>query len=135
MEGGAPARLTPSEGRRFAFPVGGAFLALAGLTLWRGHAVVAIVLATVAALLVLAGVVLPGRLGPIYRGWMGLALVISKVTTPVFMGIVYFLVITPTGVLMRVFGRNPVVREESEGSFWVSRPSGPDRHSDLRRQF
>lgn len=127
--------MTPSEGRRFALPVGGAFAALAGLAWWRGHLAVATALAAVAGLLLLAGLLAPGHLGPIYRAWMGFALLLSKVTTPIFMAIVFFLVITPVGLLMRLVGRNPVVREESEGSFWISRPTGPDRHSDLRRQF
>lgn len=135
MERGIPARLTPSEGRRFALPVAGAFAALAGLAWWRGHLAVATAVAAVAGLLFLAGLLVPRHLGPVYRAWMGFALLLSKVTTPIFMGIVFFFVITPVGLAMRIFGRNPVVRKESAGSFWVSRPTGPDRHSDLRRQF
>ena len=130
-----PARLTPSEGRKFAFPVGAAFLLLAALLGWRGHVVPAGVLAAVGGILVLAGVVIPGRLGPVQRGWMAFALALSKVTTPVFMGITFFLVITPTGYLVRRFGRNPVTRVPHEGSFWVRRPEGAGRRSNLERQF
>lgn len=135
MERDVRARLTPAEGRGFALPVGGAFLALAGLAWWRGQGTVAVVLAAVAGLLLLAGLLVPGRLGPVHRAWMGFALLLSKVTTPIFLGIVFFFVITPLGLAMRIFGRNPVVRKESDGSFWVTRPGGPDRHSDFRRQF
>jgi hypothetical protein len=66
---------------------------------------------------------------------MGLALAISRVTTPVFMGIVYFVAITPTGLLMRLFGRNPLVRGTGTGSYFVDRSPGAGRHSDLKRQF
>jgi hypothetical protein len=130
-----PARLTPSEGRRFAFPVGVAFLLLAGLLGWRSHAVAAGVLAGVGGTLLVAGVLIPGHLGPVQRGWMAFALALSKVTTPVFMGITFFLVITPTGFLVRRFGRNPVTRTPHEGSFWVRRPEGAGRRSNLERQF
>ena len=40
---------------------------------------------------------------------MGLAHAISKVTTPIFMGVVYFVVITPIGFIRRrAFGSNPL---------------------------
>ena len=45
--------------------------------------------------LALAGLVVPRDLGPVERAWMGLAHPISKVTTPIFMGVMYFLVLTP----------------------------------------
>ena len=40
---------------------------------------------------------------------MALALAISKITTPVFMGIMFFLVITPAGLLARLVGHRPLV--------------------------
>jgi hypothetical protein len=133
MAKGIPARLTPREGRRFAFPVGGAFLLLAGVSLWRGHYWPPRVMGGVAALLLLAGVLVPGRLGPVYRGWMGLAHALSKVTTPIFLGVVYFLVITPIGWARRLFGGNPMRHAAKEGSYWVAPPSGG--RSDLTTQF
>lgn len=135
METRIPARLSPAEGRKFAFPVGTAFLVLGGIVWWRGHTPVAITFASLTTLLYLAGLFVPGKLGPIYRAWMGFALLLSKVTTPIFMGVTYFLVLTPTGLVMRLLGRNPVVRVASDGSFWVSRPEGSKRRSDLKRQF
>lgn len=134
MERGISARLTASEGRKFAFTVGAAFLVLAGIVWWRGHTGVSNVVGGVGAVLVLAGLVVPGRLGPVYRGWMRFALLLSKVTTPIFMGITYFLILTPTGILRRLLGRNPVVREARDGSYWVSRPEAA-RKSDIERQF
>ena len=79
------------------------------------------------------GATIPGRLGPIYRGWMQMALAISKVTTPIFMGLVYFVVLTPTGVFMKIFGRRPLRHSAESGGFWKSMDAA--RHSDLTRQF
>jgi hypothetical protein len=127
-----PARLTAAEGRRFGLTVGLAFLAFAALVAWRGHPNVATTLGGLGALLVVAGLVVPQRLGPVQRGWMAFALAISKVTTPIVMGVVYFLVVTPTGILRRTFGRNPL-RPRADGSVWFTR-SAEDR-GDLTRQF
>jgi hypothetical protein len=138
MEGGGgleariPARLTAAEGRKFAFTVGAAFLVLAAIVVWRGHVTVATVFATLGATLGLAGVIVPGKLGPVYRGWMKFGLALSKVTTPIFMGIVYFGVLGPTGLIRRAMGKNAVLRPRGE-TYWVGRDLA--RKSDLQRQF
>jgi len=72
-------------------------------------------------LLLAAGALVPARLGPVFRTWMGLAHAISKVTTPIFMGIVYFIVILPIGLGMRLLGRNPIRHSPIDGSYWVER--------------
>jgi len=126
------ARLTRSEGRRFGLVVGGAFLALTLLFVWRSHDTAAVIAAIPGTLLVLAGLLVPGHLGPAYRGWMALATAISRITTPIFMGLVFFLLMWPLGLARRLFGGNPLVHEDSDGSYWKSR-SGD--HGDLRRQF
>lgn len=124
---------TPSEGRRFAFPVGTAFLVLAGLLFWRQKLAAFQITSLLGVTLLLAGLLVPGRLGPVYRAWMRMALAISKVTTPIFMGAVYFLVLTPTGLVMRLVGRRPIQHRLEDGSFWRARVAGT--RGDLRRQF
>ena len=126
--------MTAGEGRKFAFTVGAAFVVLAGISYWRGHRIPVIVLAALGALLLFAGLVAPAKLGPVQRGWMGLAERISRVTTPIFMGLVYFVVLTPVGLIMRAVGRRPLEQKEVDGSYWVRRPEGR-RSSDLSRQF
>jgi hypothetical protein len=125
---------TRSDGRRFAFPVGSAFLLLAAVLLWRDRDVLAAVGLGLGASLYAAGLIAPGSLGPVYRAWMGLARIISKVTTPIFMGIVYFGVLTPTGLIKRAFGKNPIVHTARDDSYWI-KTEGQSSSGDLRRQF
>jgi hypothetical protein len=124
--------LTPAEGRRFALTVGGAFLVIAALLRWRQSDRVALVLGVVGGLLVLAAFAIPEKLGPVQRGWMGLALAISKVTTPIFLAVVYFGVIMPIGLIARVFGRNPIRNRPVDGSYWMARA---ERRGDMTNQF
>ena len=121
------------EGRKFGFSVGFAFLALGALAWWRGRTLTSDVFFCIGGLLVAAALVVPARLGPVERAWMRLALLISRVTTPILMGVVYYVVVTPTGLLMRVFGRSQLTSRRDRETLWVSR--GESRRSDLRRQF
>lgn len=129
------ARLTAREGRRFAFPVGIAFLVLAGILYWwRDHETAGAVVGGLGASLLAAGLVIPAHLGPAQRAWMALAHALSRVTTPIFMSVVYFVVLTPSGLLRRGIGRNPIRHLASDDSYWAERPDG-QRRSDLQRQF
>jgi hypothetical protein len=132
LEEGVPAGLTAGEGRKFAFPVGAASLVFGGIAWWRDHPVAATLLCAVGALLLAAGAMVPGRLGPVHRAWMKLAHAISRVTTPVFMGIVYFVVIFPVGLCMRLLGRNPIRHRPAGGSYWFDRSQ---RRGGMTDQF
>ncbi|HEY2805654.1 MAG TPA: SxtJ family membrane protein [Gemmatimonadales bacterium] len=134
MENRVPARLSPAEGRKFGLTVGIAFLLLGALAYWRHPLGLPWkIFGGLGALLVLAGLAIPGQLGPLNRAWMGLAKLLSKVTTPIFMGIVYYLVVTPIGLGMRLFGRQPMRHKEQAGGFWVAPTSGG--RSDMTHQF
>ena len=134
MAAGIPARLTAAQGRKFGLTVGIAFLVLAVLLhFWRHKEAAAAITGTCGVVLLAAALVIPTRLGPLERAWMGLAHAISKVTTPIFMGIVFYLVMTPIGLAMRLFGRRALVRREQDGGFWVAPASGG--RSDMERQF
>jgi hypothetical protein len=134
MARGISARLTRTEGRKFGRTVGGAFLVLGGLLWWRAHTEVALLAGVLGATLALGGLALPAHLGPIYRAWMVLALAISKVTTPLIMGLIYFFVLTPTGLVARLLGHRSLVRSRSAGSYWLSRPP-ESRRGDMDHQF
>lgn len=125
--------LTPAEGRRFGVTLGTAFATLGALIWWRGPAGFALGLAGAGLLLIVAGLLIPGRLGPVERVWMALAHAISKVTTPIVMSIVYFGVLLPTGLIRRTVGRNPLRHASSKDSAWIRRDDSP--RSDLERQF
>ena len=128
----SPARLTPREGRKFAVTLAAAFGVLGGIAWWRESPRATLVFGAVAGAFALGGLLVPGKLGPVYRAWMGFALALSKVTTPIFMGVVYFLVITPIAVVRRTLGGNPL-RAHAGATGWVDRQQAP--RGDLTRQF
>ena len=133
MATGIPARLTAAEGRKFGLLVGGAFLVIAFLLWRREQPAGAAVAGTVGGLLALGGLAAPTRLEPVYHAWMKLALLISKVTTPIFMSILFYLVLTPAGLIARLVGHRPLVNR-SAATYWRSRPAG-GRQGDMDHQF
>jgi saxitoxin biosynthesis operon SxtJ-like protein len=135
MAAGIPARLSAAGGRKFGLTVGTAFLAFGAIALWRGKQRTATVLFTLGGLLVVAALVAPTALGPVERAWMGLALAISKVTTPIFMGIVYFLVILPIGLVRRLTGNSPIVPPVRAASRWDSHVPAVADGERMERQF
>lgn len=128
-------RLTAAQGRRFGLTLGTAFAALGGLLWWRGRPTIAIIAWSLSVSLFLAALLVPRQLEVVERVWMGLARQISRVTTPVLMAVVYFLVITPIGIIVRLVRRNPLSPPESGGSYWVASASEADRRGTMERQF
>jgi hypothetical protein len=126
--------VTRGELRSFGYSVGAAFAVLALVAAVRGRLTVMSLFGVVALVLALGGYVAPARLGAPYRAWMAFALALSRVTTPLFLGVVYFAVFTPLGVVLRLLGRRPLRRIPRDSSAWVRRNDGA-RRSDLRRQF
>ena len=134
---------TASQGRRFGLTVGAAFLVFAGIAWWRGHPTTTMVLGSLGGVLALAGLVLPAQLGPVERAWMALAHAISKVTTPIVMGVMFkddagehrYVVFVPVGWLRRTVGGNPMTHAEHGQSFWRERAAGSRRSKSMRRQF
>ena len=73
------------------------------------------------AVLVVWGLAAPSTLRLVYRTWMRISLLIGSVTTPLILGIVYYLVILPAALIMRIIGADPMRRkfEKDAGSYKV----------------
>lgn len=128
-----PLPATAAELRSFGQVVGGAFGGLAAILWWREQQVAPVVLGIVAVVLVLSGMVAPATLRGVHRGWMSLSHRLNAITGPIFLGVIYFGILTPTGLIRRAFGWR-AFRRSPTGSAWVRRAPG-DRASALDRQF
>lgn len=98
--------------REFGLVTGAMLVALFGLLLpWlfgRGWPVWPWILA--APLFVLA-LVRPLWLRGVYRGWMRFGLLASRITTPLILGIAFFLIISPIALIRRLVGRDSLHRD------------------------
>lgn len=64
----------------------------------------------VGSVFVVWGILLPVTLRPVYKLWMIFGLLMSKITTPIILGILFYLVLTPVGIVMRCFKADPMAR-------------------------
>jgi hypothetical protein len=53
----------------------------------------------------------PDSLKPVYRWWMRFGLLLNRITTPIILGAVFFLMLAPMALAMRIFGRDPMARK------------------------
>ena len=77
----------------------------------------------------------PHSLAPLFRLWMRLGLAISRVTTPLILGVVFFVVITPFGAVMRMFGWDPLAREQDSDCESYRVTSEQPEPGDMERPF
>jgi hypothetical protein len=124
-----------ASGRRFGVTVGLAFIALALLVWWRGHPVATGVLGAAGGALVVGGLVVPGAMQRVERWWMAGARALSRVTTPLLLGIVYMVVVMPIGFAARLLKATSLRRAETAGGFWVRRERNDPKRGGLRHQF
>ena len=122
--------------REFGLVTGGTFAGLFGLFFpWLLEVSFPLWPWALFAVLALAGLLVPEALRPVHHWWMRLALMISKVTTPLFLGMVFFLVFTPIGLFMKIFGKDAMHRKIDDTiiSYRVaSKGSAPE---DLEKPF
>jgi hypothetical protein len=128
------AGLSAKEGRKFGLTVGIAFIIVAGVLWWREHPMGMAITFALGATLSSLGLLIPRRLGPVQRAWLRLAHLLSRITTPIVMGVLYLFLFTTFGIVMRLFGHNAIVNKASGGSYWVERPRSRGKPG-LQRQY
>lgn len=122
--------------RAFGLVFAGFFALIAGLAWWNGGSLLFYWLGASAIFLVLA-LVAPRILAPLNLLWFKFGLLLNAVISPIVMGALFFLTITPIGWLMRLFGARPLSLkfDPAAESYWIKRdPPGPPPAS-LKNQF
>lgn len=98
---------------------------------------VALLFATPGVVLLSLGIVAPSCLSPLNRLWLKLGVAIAKLVNPIVLALLFFLVITPMGLIMRLIGKRPLrlIPERTAASYWIVREAAEGDPSSMRRQF
>ena len=125
-----------SSDRSFGFVFAAVFALIAlwpllhhgGLRLWA---------LAVAAAFGAVAIVRPALLATPNRLWMKLGLLLGKIVAPIALGILFYVVLTPLGAVMRMAGKDPLrlKRDPAAATYWIPRePPGPPPGS-MTNQF
>jgi hypothetical protein len=125
---------SPNELRNFGFIMAAAFAVLASILLWRDKAAWPYLYA-VAAFFLLAALIYPRSLAPIEWLWMKFARIMGVIMTHFVLGVAYYVVVAPIGIIMRIMRRDHLHRrfDRKAESYWIpvdlegptSRPEKP----------
>lgn len=126
----------PSE-RTFGLVFIGIFLIAAGYFWHKGYSTTLIELFLGLALaFLICTLAAPKVLRPLNKAWYQLGLILGRFVSPIVLGILFFIVITPVAIVMRLAGRDALLlKKRKVDSYWIDRkPPGPEPES-FKEQF
>jgi len=87
------------------------------------------------SLLIVLGAVAPQSLTQVHAGWMKVGHVLGAINTKIILGIIYYLLITPMGLVMRLMGKDPMHRALMQGADTYRVVRAPRSPQHMRNQF
>lgn len=125
--------------RGFGLTVGGILLVIGSVRsfLSYGLGAIEISLISVGGFLAICAVIAPNLLSPLNAAWAKFGVLLSKIVTPVVMALIFYTTVTPTGLIMRIAGKDLLkIRKETKAdSYWIVRdPPGPAPET-MKNQF
>jgi len=118
---------TPKQLRRFGLLVSGVILAIAAYNYFFGNPAL-VYLANIAVILGIGALVYPHPLKPIYWVWMALAVVLGWIMSRVILTILFYVVLTPIGLIGRLLGKRflPLGIDKARQTYWEKRSQQSD---------
>jgi hypothetical protein len=129
-------RVSRPSDRTFGFSFAGIFSVFGAWLLWQGDPLSGACLFGLAAVLLIATLARPGLLAPLNRVWSRIGVVLQAVVSPLVMAVLFYGIITPVGLLLRLIGHDPLQRrmDPKLPSYWVvRRPMEPQTR--MKDQF
>jgi hypothetical protein len=103
---------------------------------WKFKSDLAFFVLIPSAFFALAAFLAPKILNPLNRLWFSLGLLFGKIISPIVLGIIFFVLITPISLLTRFFGRDELkMKKRSVESYWVDRPSPGPSSDTFKNQY
>jgi len=104
--------------KKFGLTMAVAFLVIFGIFFFRHKPAGTAYSLLISCLFLITGLALPVLLKPAYLAWMRLAFILSWVNTRIILAVLFYLIFTPIGLLMRLFRIDLLERKKQPGSYW-----------------
>jgi Saxitoxin biosynthesis operon protein SxtJ len=91
----------------------------------------------IAAAFAIIAFVRPQLLHPMNRVWLAFGRLLHRLVSPLIMGAIFFLCVTPTGWIMRVLRKDvlSLKRQPERSSYWILREPAPSAPESMKNQF
>jgi len=125
------------ELRKFAFVMGIPLALIGGFLLWRQREYCWYFFAASGAFIG-AGLLVPAVLMPLHKVWMTFSIIMAWFMTRVILFVLFFLILTPTALLLRLLGKdllNMKFDRDSSQSYWLARSADQSQKPDYTKQF
>ena len=87
----------------------------------------------VSLIFLVLGIINSNVLSPFNKLWFKFGILLGKIISPIVMGIIFFLVVTPIGLIMRLIGKDVLnLKYSNHKSYWIEK-TGPK--SKMKNQF
>jgi hypothetical protein len=130
------AGVTDAQARKSALLVAAVLLAVAAWNVYRGRTTVVVIFGAMGAALLVAGLLVAPAARAFHTAWMRFAVLLGHVNSRVLLTLMYYLVVTPYGVVTRLVGRDPLRRRGAKAeSYWVERKATRQTREQFERLF
>jgi len=126
---------TRKELRQFGLLVGAVFIVIGFWPLvFRGEPLRLWAIG-IGGLLIACGGILPQLLAPVYKGWMWVGHIMGWINTRILLGIMFYGLVTPIGIVFRLMGKDTMRQAYAESSTTYRVIRSPRPHSHMKFQF
>ena len=88
---------------------------------------------SVSLIFLILGVLNSKILTPLNKIWFKFGILLGNFVAPVIMGVIYFLIVTPTGILVRFFNKDLLyLKKNNKNTYWIEKN---DKNNNMRNQF
>jgi len=87
---------------------------------------------TVSLLLLIMTIIKPNLFTFLNKLWIKFGILLGKIISPIVMGLVFFFVVTPIGILMKILKKDVIGLKRGASSYWIIRE---DKVQSMKKQF
>ncbi|WP_417832854.1 SxtJ family membrane protein [Terasakiella sp.] len=130
-------KINGSSNRSFGIVFAVFFLILGMLPLLGDEPRVNAWLLGISGAFLLLSLIVPNVLAPLNNLWFKFGLLLHKIVTPLIMGIMFFIVITPIALIFKIMGKDLLNRkfDDNTKSYWIERDVGSVTPESMKNQF
>ena len=79
------------------------------------------------------GLINSNLLSPLNKAWFKFGIILGNFVAPIVMGVVFFFVVTPTGIIMRLLGKDLLnLKKNTKETYWLKKDNS---NNNLKNQF